>query len=615
MDQVISLLSSSPAVPPKKSGDGALGASFDIFESPHNPVLDKPDNSLFEYGDFIDSSVTKKRKLSPSVDRTLYAADHVTPHKSPGFILSDITDFNSVGNTPRILPSKSKDTVNKTSTYNSWDLTFDDPIFSSSSAPKSHTREGVTKQPVTIVIDDDDDGDNDRLLDITPSDDIVINDDDDDFFEFSVPQASKVVISEKTSRLLEQIKRDTASKANPSKKKRKQQHDIDTLSEDDVLPSLKLRAARRGTGSQTASRNAEKAAKALDREAAKARREKEKEEQKEEKRMQKEEREKQKRMAADIAEVNKSKVDKAVSVGEMIVDMSSTFQDSSIGTQVEEHMRQLGVEMHFISARIPHMVSWRRKVTARFNEAGHWEPCAPTVKPEDYILCFLTGDEFADMAIAPQGNNTVKAYFQKISGAYPNCKQIYLIEGLFACIRKEKNSRNRSYQAAILQQIDNDQHNTAGEPVSQPKRKRATRRIPGPAPQVDEDAIEDALLQLQVQHSCLVHHTTTPGESAAWIKIFTEHISTIPYRRELMKSHDASFCMDVGQVRSGGDASDAYIRMLQEVSRITAPIAYGVATQYPTVGRLVNAFDNGDHLLLEDVKVSFNSTPPFEESQ
>ncbi|OAL75650.1 hypothetical protein A7D00_1250 [Trichophyton violaceum] len=625
MDQVISLLSSSPAVvsrPPNES----LEASFGVLDSPLNAAPAKVDDSLFDYGDFLDSSATKRRKLSPAVDQRLHTTGHITPLKSPGFMFSDITDFNSVGNTPDIPQpkSKAKETVNKTST--SWDLALDDPIVCSSSAPNNQAQEKTSKKPITIVIDDDDGDENDDFLgcNLAPSDDIDDHNDNEELFNFDASQSSTFGISKKTTLLLEQLRREAESKGRSKKKKVKD--DFDSLSEGDVLPSTKQKAVRRQPSSQTASKNADKTAKALEREAAKLRRQQEKELQKEEKRKQKEEKEKQKRIAADIAEANKSKVDKAVSVGEMIVDISSNFQDTSIGTQTEEHMRNLGVEMNFSSSQMPNIVSWRRKVTAQFTDAGHWEPCAPTIKAEGHVLCFFTGDEFAEMAVAsPASNNTVKAYFRKISREYPSRKQIYLIEGLAATIRKGKNSRNRSYQAAVLQQIDNNQPNSgateqppppAGAATatasasSQSKRKKTSsnKRTASTTHVIDEDAIEDALLQLQVVHSCLVHETANSTESASWIKTFTEHISTVPYRRELMKSQDASFCMDVGQVRTGDDAGDAYVRMMQEVSRITAPIAYGVATQFPTVGRLVQAFDQGGALLLEDVKKCANKT-------
>jgi hypothetical protein len=35
-------------------------------------------------------------------------------------------------------------------------------------------------------------------------------------------------------------------------------------------------------------------------------------------------------------------------------------------------------------------------------------------------------------------------------GAYPDCKPIYLIEGLTALMRKNTNARNRAFQAEVL---------------------------------------------------------------------------------------------------------------------------------------------------------------------
>ncbi len=50
---------------------------------------------------------------------------------------------------------------------------------------------------------------------------------------------------------------------------------------------------------------------------------------------------------------------------------------------------------------------------------------------------------------------------------------------------------------------------------------------------------------------------------------------------------DTAFCMETGQIKTGEDAPDTYVRMLQEINRITAPIAYGIAAEYPSVKKLV----------------------------
>jgi crossover junction endonuclease EME1 len=61
--------------------------------------------------------------------------------------------------------------------------------------------------------------------------------------------------------------------------------------------------------------------------------------------------------------------------------------------------------------------------------------------------------------------------------------------------------------------------------------------------------------------------------------------------------------METGQVKTGENKDDTYVRMLQEVVRITAPIAYGIAQEYPSVVELVEGFQKHGPLALEDIKV------------
>lgn len=72
-----------------------------------------------------------------------------------------------------------------------------------------------------------------------------------------------------------------------------------------------------------------------------------------------------------------------------------------------------------------------------------------------------------------------------------------------------------------------------------------------------------------------------------------------------MQGNDSAFCMDVGQVKTGDDKRDTFVKMLQEVNRVTASMAYGVVERYPSVGDLVGGFKNGGVGLLEDVKVCY----------
>lgn len=67
---------------------------------------------------------------------------------------------------------------------------------------------------------------------------------------------------------------------------------------------------------------------------------------------------------------------------------------------------------------------------------------------------------------------------------------------------------------------------------------------------------------------------------------------------------DTSFCMETGQIKTGDDKQDTYIKMLQEVVRVTAPVAYGIASDYPSVMSLVQAMRRHGPSCLENIEVS-----------
>ena len=66
--------------------------------------------------------------------------------------------------------------------------------------------------------------------------------------------------------------------------------------------------------------------------------------------------------------------------------------------------------------------------------------------------------------------------------------------------------------------------------------------------------------------------------------------------------HNASFCMEVGQVKCGTDKLDTLIKMLCEVVRVTEPMALGIVAEYPSVRALVNWFLSEGWRMLENVE-------------
>jgi crossover junction endonuclease EME1 len=67
-----------------------------------------------------------------------------------------------------------------------------------------------------------------------------------------------------------------------------------------------------------------------------------------------------------------------------------------------------------------------------------------------------------------------------------------------------------------------------------------------------------------------------------------------------------SFCMEPNQVRTGSSIPDTFVKMLQEVNRITAPVAYGIAAEYPTATELVRGFEREGKDMLMGVRKSAN---------
>ncbi|MCJ1288009.1 hypothetical protein MMC26_007362 [Xylographa opegraphella] len=355
--------------------------------------------------------------------------------------------------------------------------------------------------------------------------------------------------------------------------------------------------------------SAERGLKEREREQARVRKEREREEEKERRGLAKREKDIEKQRAAVLAEVNRSKVDKKLSTPEMIVDLPASIEGQRLDVQVREFLKILGVEVATKDTPVPNVIRWRRKTKSRFNdELGHWEPMPETIVAEKHTMCLLSAKEFASLAAATgAGHADVEGHVRSLKRAFPGCIPIYLIEGLDAWARRAKNSKNRSFQAAVQRQMANvgESSATPQAKASKAKRKQADEAF------VDEDVVEDALLRLQVIEGCLVHHTGSGIESAEWIQSFTAHISTIPYKKR-RTNFEVSFCMDVGQVKTGDDKDDTFVKMLQEVNRVTTPIAYGIAAEYPSVVSLVAAFKEHGPLALAELTLTPTPSPPEE---
>ena len=297
---------------------------------------------------------------------------------------------------------------------------------------------------------------------------------------------------------------------------------------------------RRGkpTTSRTRLTSAERDIKDQEKEREKAKKAQDKEGEKERKQKLKDERAREKQIAADLAEVNKAKTDKKISIQEMIVDLPLSIEGQSVDTQVREILRGLEVPITTYNGTTPNIIKWRRKVVSRYNEEmGYWEPSPEVILPEKHIMCLLSAKDFVAMAgtdPAKTDSKDLETHVLRLKADFEDSKPIYMIEGLGQWMRKNKNTRNRAYQAAILSQIEPTHTDDLLQQRSEPNaaRHKATKKRGKKSVEeyVDEDMVEDALLRLQVMHGCLVHHTSASIETAEWIATFTENISQIPFK-------------------------------------------------------------------------------------
>ncbi|KAI4255533.1 MAG: hypothetical protein LQ352_002521 [Teloschistes flavicans] len=354
----------------------------------------------------------------------------------------------------------------------------------------------------------------------------------------------------------------------------------------------------------------EKAARVQEKEeakaAARALKTKEKEEEKERKRLLKEEQAREKQKEKDRAEANKLKLDKKLSTPEMIVDLPISMDGSTVDTQIRETLKNIGVEVTSYQSYVPNLIKWRRKVEYRLDPKTGCREKLPTkeIDLEKHVMYLMSANEFVEVATADANGDgqTLDQHVRRIKNAVNDCIPIYLIEGLDVWMRKNRNARNRNYQAAVLGQSDPHAQESSGSGASAASKRKGQRtKI------IDEDMIDDALLRLQVANSCLVHHTAATVETAEWVMHFTEQISQIPYRQEQMR-RESMFCMDSGQVKCGKDAEETYVNMLLVNVRVTAPIAYGIAERYPDVVKLAQGLEEKGPLALEHLKSLSNQT-------
>jgi crossover junction endonuclease EME1 len=244
-----------------------------------------------------------------------------------------------------------------------------------------------------------------------------------------------------------------------------------------------------------------------------------KEAEKEERRLAKEQKARDKQREKELEAVNKLKIDRKETTTEMIVDLPSSLEKKLEG-QIHAFLDTEKIEYHEYESPQP-IIKWRRKVASEFDEEKeHWVPLArPTIKSEKHILYVITAKQFVDLVLEDEGHD-VNALMLGLRAKFDSHEIIFLLEGWIPWIRKNRNIQDKKWKEAVASHGTNDQQPTA----TQRGRKKKQDEY------VDEGKAEDAMLRLQIEHGVLIHHTSAMLDTALWVKVFTENISTIPYK-------------------------------------------------------------------------------------
>lgn len=317
----------------------------------------------------------------------------------------------------------------------------------------------------------------------------------------------------------------------------------------------------------------------------------------------------EKQRSADLASVNRSKLDKNVTTPEIIVDFPLSMDGSSSLTQSKEFLRSANSETNIYPSEIPGIIKFRRKIRADFNDAeGCFFPVPSRIDDEKFILLYLQAEDFARF-VSPftSDDGTIEEHLTKVRTLHPNCRIIIIIEGLERLITKEKNASNRVYQAAVRRAAVAAASMEQVQEEANPSKPATKRKTKSNAPViVDEVAIESTLLSLQIKHSIQIHHCLTPQDTGETILAMTQQLSLSRYRdpptmTTAQLAVQPNFCMSTGQVPTGRNTQDTYLKILQQVIRVTEREATAIAAVHPNVTSLFRAFNMKGDRVLEDI--------------
>lgn len=270
---------------------------------------------------------------------------------------------------------------------------------------------------------------------------------------------------------------------------------------------------------------------------------------------------------------------------DMIVDIDTTFAESTRGVLLQEKVKERGAEIHIMDRQGLYTLSWRRRWDSEWNdELDAFVPYPEgqtRVKEENLLLVFLETKDLCNLV--EQGESGLDAWAEKLRDRAPRKRIMLMTEGLETYYRKRRTLERRDFEQQVLQRLDW----TAADGSGASRRRRRTQADVDTGLGPSKDAIENALTYLQFMQDVMLVPTNDQQETIDWMVAMTAEVARAPYRMIQRRSRQ-------GPARSGLDASDTWNKMLQEIQLCTPAVAKSVATEYPKLQDLYKAYQAKD---------------------
>jgi crossover junction endonuclease EME1 len=260
-------------------------------------------------------------------------------------------------------------------------------------------------------------------------------------------------------------------------------------------------------------------------------------------------------------------------------------------------MEPLQIDTREWSTATGNVIKFIRKVQMEWDEEGRlFLPCEEYRKDEEWCIHWLDAEKFIELTVFDITGLAWEHHLKRIKDSVPGGKVLIVLEGLSTIFNHHINARNRAHL--------NNLRGGADRARTNPHDKYLNLNV--------ED-VQDMLIKMQLVYDLRVTHTSSPDDSAEWISILAVDIASIPYRYAstllLLKCRrsrlflDRTFCMEVGQVKSGTGAEDTFHKMLQHVRGVTPQVADSIVATFKSVPVLIRSFERGGSDILQHLSV------------